>query len=96
MTELLESKWKDIYPDEELSDWEKEGAGYQHGLAEGAARGSEKLRAALFGILSLRGFTIDEATRERIEGCNDLDQLDRWRARAMQVDRIEWLFTQDA
>ena len=29
MHELLQTKWNELYPDDELSDWEKEGASYQ-------------------------------------------------------------------
>ena len=51
--------------------------------ARGEARGEIKATAkSLLRVLAARGITVDEATRERIEGCGDLDTLNTWLQRA--------------
>ncbi len=49
-------------------------------------------REAIFDIIELRGLPLDTASRERIETCTDLEQLDRWRTLAKRVGSLEHLF----
>lgn len=101
MNDRLSAELRNRYPERELSQWEKEGAGYQKGLKEGHQQGLEKghqqgraegLRAALLDILEVRGITLDRKSRRRIETCTDLAKLERWRERAKQVDSLAALF----
>jgi uncharacterized protein len=66
--------------------------GKEEGLREGEARGEAKGKAeglregkaaALLTVLAARGLAVDEATRVRIDACLDVEQLDRWLARAL-------------
>ena len=53
---------------------------YNKGAAEGEAKGKA---AALLTVLTARGLAVDEATQARIDACLDVEQLDRWLARAL-------------
>ena len=62
--------------------------------AEGEAKGKAEGEAkALLRILRRRGIAVDEAARERITACRDLDQLDHWFDRAFDIDHTDDLFT---
>jgi hypothetical protein len=57
--------------------------------AEGRASG--EARAVLL-VLEARGVELAEATRDRILGCTDLDQLEHWLRRAAIIDSVDELF----
>ncbi|MFC9892354.1 hypothetical protein ACFVMC_01550 [Nocardia sp. NPDC127579] len=47
-------------------------------------------------VLDARGFTVTDEIRDRITGCKDLDQLERWLRSALDVGRIDELFADSA
>ncbi|MFE7719809.1 hypothetical protein ACFU44_12300 [Nocardia rhizosphaerihabitans] len=53
-------------------------------FAEGEARGEAK---SVLTVLDARGITVPTEVRERILGCDDLDQLQRWLRKALEVNR---------
>lgn len=57
----------------------REARGEARGRAEGLAEGKA---SAILAFLAARGLPVDDATRARIEGCDDPATLDRWIARA--------------
>jgi hypothetical protein len=57
--------------------------------ARGEAKGESRM---LLRILEKRGISVDTATEARIVSCTDLDQLDRWGDRALEIERVEELF----
>ncbi|WP_225725162.1 MULTISPECIES: hypothetical protein [unclassified Nocardia] len=59
--------------------------GHTKGLAEGEAK-------AILTVLETRGIEIDDATRERVLGCSNLEQLKQWVRRAVQVSTASELF----
>ncbi|WP_395834751.1 hypothetical protein [Cystobacter fuscus] len=64
--------------------------GRQQGLAQGLVRGREEGLArgraeSLLRILAFRGIHVEEATRQRILDCTDMDTLDGWFDRALQA-----------
>lgn len=59
------------------------------GRAEGEVRGEAK---ALLRVLERRGVVLSEGQRATIEGCRDLEQLERWLDRALTVTSGEELF----
>ncbi|HEX2570633.1 MAG TPA: hypothetical protein VH877_13840 [Polyangia bacterium] len=66
---------------------EGEAKGRAEGEAKGRAEGEAKGRAegevrALLALLTARGIAVDPSTRDRILGCTDLEQLERWIVRA--------------
>jgi hypothetical protein len=46
----------------------------------------------LLRILDKRGIAVDAAARDRIASCADIDQLERWGDRALEIVRVEELF----
>ena len=46
----------------------------------------------LLRILDRRGITVDPAARNRIASCTDIDQLEHWGDRALEIERVEELF----
>jgi hypothetical protein len=60
--------------------------------AEGEAKGEAK---ALLRVLERRGVTVPAAVRERVTNCTDLDTLNRWLDRALEVAEAEDLFAED-
>jgi hypothetical protein len=55
----------------------------REGLEQGLEQGHlESARAFLLEIFEMRGLALDEALRERIASCQDLDRLNEWRQRA--------------
>lgn len=89
MKQALQTELSRRYPEDEISAWEREGAGFQDGRVEGLELGK---REAIFDILELRGLSLDPALREQIDTCTDLAQLERWRQLAKRVPSIEDLF----
>lgn len=74
-----------------LTDIERRGWLYhtirEQSIAEGLEQGRvQVLRRALLDVLELRGFTLTEAARARIEGCEQFDTLERWYANARAMD----------
>lgn len=62
-------------------------------FAEGEAKGEAKGEArAILTVLESRGVTITEETRQRIESCADVQQLDTWLGRAVNAATIDDLF----
>jgi hypothetical protein len=55
------------------------------GKAEGEAR-------AVLAFLDARGVEVPDQVRERIAGCTDLGQLDRWVRRAATASNVDELF----
>ncbi len=55
------------------------------GRAEGKALGKAE---ALLQLLSLRGVSVDDASRQRILSCKDLPTLDQWFARALKASQL--------
>jgi putative YhgA-like transposase len=67
--------------------------GLQQGLEKGLARGREEglLRGraeSLLWVLARRGIHADEATRQRILECTEVETLDRWFDRALQATTL--------
>jgi hypothetical protein len=60
------------------------------GLAEGEARGEAK---ALLAVLESRGLTLTPEQRERILGCKDTTELDRWLRCAAIIETANDLFS---
>ncbi len=69
------------------------GIGEEKGREEGREEGriTEATRNVV-SILQTRGFSLTEATRQRIEACTDLDTLEKWVPLAVKADRPEDLF----
>ena len=67
--------------------------GEAKGRAEGELKGELKGEAkALLAVLEARGMTLDSSTRERIDGCMDAEQLQRWIVCAATASSIEEVF----
>jgi predicted transposase YdaD len=66
--------------------------GLQQGLEKGLARGREELlprvREHILRLLTARGVHVDEAARQRILTCTDLDTLDRWFDRSLNATSL--------
>ncbi|HEX2573083.1 MAG TPA: hypothetical protein VH877_26280 [Polyangia bacterium] len=62
---------------------------FGQGLAEGEAKGEAK---ALLAVLEARGIMLDPATHERIVGCMDAEQLQRWIVRAATASSLHEVF----
>ncbi|WP_329097738.1 hypothetical protein OG979_19735 [Actinomadura citrea] len=60
------------------------------GRAEGEVEGEVK---ALLLLLEARGLDVPEDVRSRVQGCTDLEQIERWIQRAVSADTAEDLFT---
>ena len=56
--------------------------GHQEGVTEGAAE-------AVLTVLTARGLPVDEASRLRIQNCQDLQTLKRWQIQAITATRVE-------
>jgi hypothetical protein len=92
--ELLE--WDDEDP---LGPMELSGAYYVRGHREGRTEGRQEGRLAearrvVLRVLARRGLTIDGPQRERIESCDNLDQLEQWLDGALVVPDTAALFDQ--
>ncbi|MBO0831411.1 MAG: hypothetical protein J2P29_05520 [Actinobacteria bacterium] len=62
---------------------------FGRGLAEGKAEGEAN---AIMLVLQARGLPVTAEQEARITGCTDLDQLNRWVARAVVVETTAELF----
>jgi hypothetical protein len=54
-------------------------------IAEGEAK-------SVLLVLKARGLAVPDHVHERITGCSDTDQLERWIQRAATIDHAEQLF----
>jgi predicted transposase YdaD len=71
--------------------------GLQQGLARGREEGLCRGRAeSLLRLLTLRRIPVDEASRQRILDCTELETLDRWFDRALQVTTVSELLDDGA
>ena len=65
------------------------------GEARGEARGEVRGEAnALVVMLEARGFTVADADRERITGCDDVALLRRWITRAVRANALDEVFVE--
>jgi len=61
--------------------------------AEGRAEGRIESRAeSILRVLARRGFTVEDADRERIESCTDLETLGTWLDRSVDAAQVKELF----
>lgn len=61
-------------------------------IAEGEAKGEAKGEAnSILTVLDARGIAVSEQVRETITSCDDLDQLQKWLRRALEVVEAEEL-----
>jgi hypothetical protein len=66
---------------------------YGQGLAKGEAKGEAKGKAeSILTILENRGIDLSPAQRETILACRDLEQLDRWLRRSLNISTAPELF----
>jgi hypothetical protein len=65
----------------------------REGIEEGRAQGEAAGRAdAILQILGKRGIAVDDASRERIVSCADLDILGDWLDRSLTAAPVSDLF----
>jgi len=69
-----------------MSSWQRDSfeKGEASGIAKGEASGVAK---GVVAVLEARGLAVTDNQRERILGCSDLAQLDRWLRLAATVDQ---------
>lgn len=76
---------------------EGERKGRLEGEREGERKGRREERAtSVLTFLEARGLAIPPAARERILGCQDLDELTRWVRRSAVVTDVNELFEEPA
>jgi hypothetical protein len=101
MSETLRDYLRSLDQEPEPDAWDRSRAGWQRAHREGVAEGRSlgvaegRLRAkaeALLDVLELRGLAVDDATRARVHAQTDLVTLERWYARAKQVDALADVF----
>ena len=72
-----------------------EARGEAIGEALGEARGEVRGEAnALVVMLEARGFTLADADRERVTGCDDVALLRRWITRAVRANALDEVFVE--
>ncbi|WNI17405.1 hypothetical protein [Actinacidiphila sp. ITFR-21] len=83
-------------------EWREEGRaegradGRAQGRADGRADGRAQGRAEdVLLVLRARDVVVDDAVRERLSACGDVETLSRWLARAVTVEQAEDLFAGD-
>lgn len=82
----MEKRW-------ELTERERNSGAFHDGKQEGTREGKrEGLQRLLLTILELRDVSISLEHEQRVRQCEDLDQLERWIARAKQVEAATALF----
>ena len=62
--------------------------GLEKGLAKGREEGLVRVRGHILQLLTARGVQVDEAARQRILTCTDLDTLDRWFDKALNATTL--------
>lgn len=63
-----------------------EAKGHQRGLTQGITQG---IATSLLSVLEARGIRMTAAVRKRIEGCNDLNTLQRWLLLAATATNVD-------
>ncbi|MFV8751783.1 hypothetical protein ACNOYE_14655 [Nannocystaceae bacterium ST9] len=76
----------------ELTEYEREGAWYTHGHAEGRV---EAQRTSLLLVLANRNLLATPDERARIDACSDPEQLQRWFERALRVASVAEILDAD-
>ncbi|MFD6096179.1 hypothetical protein ACFVWN_22910 [Nocardiopsis flavescens] len=67
--------------------------GREQGRAEGREQGREEgIAGSVLRVLHKRGLTVTDDARTRINSCGDLDTLNTWLDRALDITRTEDLF----
>jgi predicted transposase YdaD len=90
MEEIMTSTDWPVY-----TPWAREhyGRGHEEGLTEGKAEGkAEEAARSVLLVLAARGVHVTDEARGRIESCADVEQLERWIARAAVAGTPEELF----
>ena len=85
--QVLHSVVDEQRAEELMGTWAEEmiERGVQKGLAKGLTQGRAEY---ILRILTARGVHVDEAARQRILTCTDLDTLDRWFDRALNATTL--------
>jgi predicted transposase YdaD len=89
--QVLHSLVDEQRAEELMGTWAEEmiERGVQKGLEKGLAKGLTQGRAEyILRILTARGVQVDEAARQRILTCTDLDTLDRWFDKALNATTL--------
>jgi len=92
--QVLHSLVDEQRAEELMGTWAEEmiERGVQKGLEKGLAKGREevlpRVRGHILQLLTARGVPVDEAARQRILSCSDLDTLDRWFDRALNATTL--------
>ena len=74
---------------------EIEAIGEARGEARGEVRGEVRGEAnALVVMLEARGFSVADADRGRITGCDDVTLLRRWITRAVRANALDEVFVE--
>jgi hypothetical protein len=69
------------------------GQGLEKGRKEGHLKGRlEGERRAVIQVLEARGLKVDDAARQRLEACTQLEQLEQWLRAAVTVQSVHKLF----
>ncbi|MFV8753741.1 hypothetical protein ACNOYE_24605 [Nannocystaceae bacterium ST9] len=77
----------------ELTQYEREGAWFVNGLAEGETRGHlQGKRESLLMIARKRGLVLTDDQLTLLEQCTDEAELDAWIDRALEVTSADALF----
>ncbi|MEU8799254.1 hypothetical protein [Spirillospora sp. NPDC048819] len=88
-------EWESDFAKSHRAEGREEGRaeGREEGHAEGREEGhAEGEVRALLLVLQSRGIAVSDEVRGRVEGCTDLDQIERWIRRASTVDTAADLF----
>jgi hypothetical protein len=84
LEELMATVFRDEFIDGLLDQ------GRAEGRAEGRAAGEATM---LLRVLAVRGFTVPDDIRQRVQSCADLAQLEAWGDRAVTAESIDEIFT---
>ncbi|EDM74571.1 hypothetical protein PPSIR1_28646 [Plesiocystis pacifica SIR-1] len=83
----------EVDPDAPLGNLERTGFYFTTGHREGKNEGQRtELQRMILRTLELRGLTVDEASRARIEGCEEVETLRSYFERAVVVEGLDALF----
>jgi hypothetical protein len=96
--EALEALMSTVFKDEFIERYIAEGRakGEAEGRAKGEAEGRAKGEAAmLLRMLAALGFDVPDGIRDRVLGCNDLDQLGAWADAAATARSLDDVFPSD-
>jgi len=88
--QVLHSLVDEQRAEELMGTWAEEmiERGVQKGLAKGREEGLVRMRGHILQLLTARGVHVDEAARQHILTCSDLDTLDRWFDRALNATTL--------